>query len=338
MSTKLMAPLLGSLLVFIPFPASAQSPASKSSVGQAPAPGLRKLTGEDEKKAKQLDEQIDKATKADRWDEAIARAEEMLALRARAQGPKHFETVDAEWNLKTLRRVAVMSKEDQGAYRSAGIMGEQARTLYSQGKHTQAQQLIEKVLEIKRRLFGDEHPETLKSQSDLAADLLAQGKYAEAQRLLEKVLQLDERLLGTEHPTTGADCNNVAWALRPRGNTRRAQPLFEKALEIYRRLLTDEDPVTAAIYNNLAENLRGQGKYGQAQPLYEMAMAIRRRLLTDDHIDTADSYNNLAVNLDEQGKHAQAQPLAQARWRSTAGCSVMTTPPPPATTTTWRTT
>ncbi len=87
---------------------------SESVPGQTPAPqpdkptapGLINLTGDDEKRAKQLDEQIDKAVKADHWDEAIARAEELVALRTRIQGPKHFETVDVEWVLKTSRQVA----------------------------------------------------------------------------------------------------------------------------------------------------------------------------------------------------------------------------------------
>ena len=43
------------------------------------------------------------ALKADRWDAAIARAQELLALRTRVQGPKHYETVNAEWRLKALR-------------------------------------------------------------------------------------------------------------------------------------------------------------------------------------------------------------------------------------------
>ena len=54
---------------------------------------MRKLTGDDERRAKQLDEQIDNALKADRWDEAIAKAEELLALQTRIQGPEHFEAV-----------------------------------------------------------------------------------------------------------------------------------------------------------------------------------------------------------------------------------------------------
>ena len=93
---------------------------------QAQPQGLRKLTGDDAKRAKQLDEQIDKAIKEDRWDEAMARVEELLALRTRAQGPKHFETVSTEWILKALRRVASMPQRGSSRlpiaryYESAG--------------------------------------------------------------------------------------------------------------------------------------------------------------------------------------------------------------------------
>jgi hypothetical protein len=100
------------LVFFTASAVSGQTPAPPA--GQPPAaPGLRKLTGEDEKRAEHLDEQIDQSLKADRWDEAIGRADELLALRTRVQGAEHFETVDAEWVLKKLRRVAPRPHEDR---------------------------------------------------------------------------------------------------------------------------------------------------------------------------------------------------------------------------------
>ena len=115
---------------------------------QSPAPGLRKLTGDDAKRADDLDKAIEAALKADRWDEAISRAEELLALRTRIQGPKHFETVSEEWRKKTLRRLAPMPHEDRVAYLSAGSLNAQGEVLYAQGKYAQAQPLFEKALEI----------------------------------------------------------------------------------------------------------------------------------------------------------------------------------------------
>jgi len=280
-----------------------------STVAQPAAQGLHKLTGDDEKRARQLDEQIDEAADADRWDEAIARAEDLVALRTRAQGSRHFETVSADWRLKALRRVAPMSKEDRVAYQSAETMNTQAENLDDQGKYAQAQPLYEQSLEIRRRLLTDDHTETAASYNNLASNLDDQGKYAAAQPLLEKALEIKRRLLTDDHPDTAIGYNNLGYNLDNQGKYAAAQPLFEKALAIRRRLLTDDHLDTATSYDNVAANLDAQGKYALAQPLFEKALEINRRLRTDDHPGTAISYNNVAANLDYQGKYAQAQPL-----------------------------
>jgi len=307
MFNKLTAPSLGLLLFFIASTVPGQTPAPP--VGQPTAPALRKLTGDDARRAEELVKAIDRALKADRWDDAIARAEELRALRVRVQGPKHFQTVDAEWRLKTLRLVDPMPREDRDAYLSASTMNEQAGAFRAQGKYAAAQPLCEKALAIHRRLLTDDHPDTATSYNNLAVNLNAQGKYAAAQPLFERALAIHRRLLSDDHPHTAGGYNSLAANLSAQGKYAAAQPLYEKALAIARRLLTDDHPTTATIYNNLAVNLKAQGKYAAAQPLYEKALAVRRRLLTDDHSDTVTSYNNLALNLHAQGKYAAAQPL-----------------------------
>jgi tetratricopeptide (TPR) repeat protein len=309
MFNKPVVPLLCLSIGLVASSVSAQTPPPPSS--QPPAPGLIKLTGDDAKKAESLDKSIEAAQEADRWDEAITMQQELLALRTRVQGPKHFETVNAEWRLKTLRQVARMPKEDRDTCRSAQTMQEQAEALDAQGKYAQAQPLYEKVLEIYRRLLTDDHPATAESYEKLAVNLMYQRKSAAAQPRLEKALEIRRRLFTDDHPATATSYDNTAANLNDQGKYAAAQPLHEKALEIYRRLLGDDHPATAGSYNNLAYNLKSQGKYAQAQPLYEKALEIKRRLLSDDHRDTALGYNNLAINLAAQGKYAQAQPLFQ---------------------------
>ena len=108
--------LIGLLIVITGLPTIAQTTPPQEV--QAPAPGMLKLTGEDAKRAEELDKATDAAVKADRWDEAVAKAEELLALRTKVQGPKHFETVDAQWRLRSLQRVAPMPAHDRLAYQS----------------------------------------------------------------------------------------------------------------------------------------------------------------------------------------------------------------------------
>src|SRR5260370_38452586 len=92
--------LIGFAIEILALPATAQTNALAEA--QPPAPGLRKLTGDDARRAEELGKAIEEALKADRWDDAIARADELIALRRRAQGPKHFQTGNAEWLLKAL--------------------------------------------------------------------------------------------------------------------------------------------------------------------------------------------------------------------------------------------
>ena len=77
--------------------ASGQAPVEKSADKTDKPPPPVVLKGDDAKRAEELAKAIEAALKADRWYEAIARAEELFALRTRVQGPKHFETVNAEW-------------------------------------------------------------------------------------------------------------------------------------------------------------------------------------------------------------------------------------------------
>jgi tetratricopeptide (TPR) repeat protein len=296
---------LGTVLL----PATAQTTSQKEV--QPTAPGLRRLTGDDAKKAEKLDEAIEAALEADRWDDAIARAEELLALRVRAQGPKHFEMVNAHWTVKTLRNMTAMPHEDRVAYKSAIIADAQGKDLYAQGKYAQAQPLFETALAIRRRLLTDDNPLTVTSYGNLATNLNAQGKYAQAQPLYEQALEIIRRLHTDNHPDKAFYINNVAMNLNALGKYGQAQPLYEEALAIRRRLLTDDHIDTAQSYYNLAANLTHQRKHVEARTLNEKALAIRRRLLGDDHLDTARSYNDLAYNLVEAGKYAQAQPLLE---------------------------
>ena len=173
------------------------------------------------------------------------------------------------------------------------------------------QPLLEKALEIRRRLLTDDSPQTANSYNNLAVNLDNQGKFALAQPMLERALEIHRRRLTDNHPHTANTYNNLAFNLYAQAKYAQAEPLYEKSLEICRSLLTDEHPHTGRSYNNLAMNLTAQGKYTQAQPLLEKALDIERRLLTDDHPDTARSYISLATNLRAQRKYAQAQPLLE---------------------------
>jgi tetratricopeptide (TPR) repeat protein len=295
----------GLLVVTIPSSGPAQTPSPPAN--QSPVPGLRKLTGDDAKRAEELGKAIEAAQKRGRWDEAIARAEQLLALRTRVQGPKLFETVNEEWRAKTLRLLPSLREEDRVALQSARTMAAEAEAAFDRIKHAQAQSQFEKTLSITRRLLTDNHPETAKSYYRLGLSLWAQGKFVSAELPLTESLAIRRRLLTDAHPDTFESYNRLAMNFKYQSKFEQAQQLYEKALAISRELFGDEGSNTAEIYLNMGANLLDQDQVAQAQPLVEKALVIMRRLQSDEDPSIGYFLNTVGASLNAQGKYAEAE-------------------------------
>ena len=311
MVPKLVAVLLGLAVPLSAAVAWGQAPLPPPTTAQPPdrPPALRRLTGDDARRADQLNEQINNAIKERHWAEAIASAEKLTALRVKIQGAAHFEAVAAGWTLKTLLRVEALSREDQAAYLSAFSMSRHAVSLAREGKPAEALAHLEEALAIRRRLLTDDHPYTAISYENLGSFLSIQGKHAEAQPHFEKALAIRCRVWTDDGPETALGYDNLAVNLGKQKKYAQAQAFFEKALAIRRKVSADDQSGIIASLNNLAYDLDLQGKHAAAQPLLEELLAIRCRVFTRDHADKAYSYQCLAVNLDAQRKYAAAQPL-----------------------------
>ena len=71
--------------------------------------------------------------------------------------------------------------------------------------------------EVRRRVLGSEHSDTLASVNNLAAVLSEQGEYSEAARLYRETLEVRRRVLGAEHPDTLESVCGLATALGQQG-------------------------------------------------------------------------------------------------------------------------
>ena len=67
-----------------------------------------------------------------------------------------------------------------------------------------AEPLLGESLEGRRRVLGEEHPDTLSSIHNLAVLFKDQARYAEAEPLLREALEGRRRVLREEHPNTQA--------------------------------------------------------------------------------------------------------------------------------------
>jgi eukaryotic-like serine/threonine-protein kinase len=177
------------------------------------------------------------------------------------------------------------------------------------GLYPRAESLYQSAIEIRRRVLGPEHPDTLRSTTSLANVLREEGHYAEAEKLIRETLSIRSRVLGPEHPDTLKSMNILGTILVQEGHYAEAEKLDRETLDIRRRVLGPEHPDTLASMNNLAAVLDHEGHYAEAEKLDRETLDVKRRVLGPEHPDTLTSMMNLGIVLDQQGRYAEAEKL-----------------------------
>ncbi|KAG9252912.1 kinesin light chain [Emericellopsis atlantica] len=81
-------------------------------------------------------------------------------------------------------------------------MADLAATYYTQGRYDKDKEISVKVLDLRREVLGEKHPDTISSIADLAATYYSQGRYDAAEVLYNTALDLRRHILSEDHPHT----------------------------------------------------------------------------------------------------------------------------------------
>jgi serine/threonine protein kinase/tetratricopeptide (TPR) repeat protein len=211
--------------------------------------------------------------------------ERSLALRQRALGPEHPETLTAMNDLATMD--------------------------FYQGRYDQAEPLYQQALASLRRMRGPEDPATIGVANDLAVLYYFKGRDDQAESLYKQALDGRRRVLGPDHLDTLETIYNLAMLYTRQRRFESAEPLVVQVLEGMRRVHGPEHPDTLTLLNNLASLYRDQGRYDQAEPLAKQTLDGRRRALGPDHPVTLGSMHTLAMLHLRQGRYDEAEVLAK---------------------------
>jgi eukaryotic-like serine/threonine-protein kinase len=193
----------------------------------------------------------------------------------------------------------------------AKMMYTMAETYQGLGLESRAQPLLERALQIQRRLLGQEHPDTLRSMGTLAAVLAYEGHYPEAEKLQRETLEIRRRVLGPEHPDTLESRNLLAATLEYGGHRSEAEKLERETLAIRRRVLGSEHQDTLASMSLLAFSLSGEGRFTESEKLFRETIDIQRRVLGPEHPDTLLSISNLVSTLEGENDYGEAERLSR---------------------------
>lgn len=272
-------------------------------LGQVDTTQAGKLLSDDVRA--KLDEALRKAGVADSERTTQSEAFEKLWQRVNA--------TDAARNLidRTILKPAVETIDKQFKDQpmvDATLRQVLAKRYLELGLYDAAQPLQERALATRRKVLGEEHPDTLKSLRGLGELLSVQGKLADAEVVLRDALEKRRRILGEEHPDTLTSIDDLGDAFSDQGKWSEAERCFREALEKRRRVLGDQNGETMHSINNMGGVLQHEGKLNEAEPYFREALDKRRRFLGEDDPDTLSSINNLGLLLKEQGKLSEAEP------------------------------
>ncbi|MEL7038379.1 MAG: CHAT domain-containing protein [Cyanobacteria bacterium J06592_8] len=251
-------------------------------------------------------EQID----AGNWEEAVTLLEQALSVHQKALGNEHYLVQFIEYYLEGAKlSQAGQTEEAKAAFEQgtrlfremqqaiknnnqtssstpqspeleeAKRLNQQVIQLYQQGKYNEAIPIAERVLEMRQKLLGDEHPSVAESLNNLAGLYESQGRYSEAESLYIQALEMIQKLLGDEHPHVAISLNNLAELYSSQGRYSEAEPLYRQALEMFQKLLGDEHPLVATSLNNLALLYHSQGDTTQAISFLSRGLEVQEQNL-----------------------------------------------------------
>ena len=203
----------------------------------------------------------------------------------------------------------IQGKFDKQPLVEAAIQQTIANAYKDLGLYPDAQPHAERAVELRTKVQGQEHQDTLTAMSDLAELYVDQGKLPAALALHTKVLESRRRILGPEHPATLMSMEGVAVVYEKQGQWSQAEAIQSQALEISRRVLGEEHADTLQAMVDLAIIHVRERQLPQAEALDAKAVQILTRVRGAEHPETLTAMNNLAQVYYQEGNDADAEAL-----------------------------
>lgn len=163
------------------------------------------------------------------------------------------------------------------------------------------------ALEIRLKIFGENHADTAHSYEHLGMLYGCLGKSTEADTYCKKALEINLQIYGANHSTISRCYNNLGTLHYDRGEYKNAETYFSKSLDMTIGLLGKNHPSTASAYDNLAMLYSDLGEHEKAEACCRKALFIRQIVCGPSHVDTITSYNNLGTIFYNQNRYKEAK-------------------------------
>ncbi|KAH8800727.1 hypothetical protein F5884DRAFT_535147 [Xylogone sp. PMI_703] len=122
---------------------------------------------------------------------------------------------------------------------------------WRKGSLADAEKLAVQSMEIRKKLFGQKHKDTLSSMQMAGSVYRDQGRWNEAEKLEVQVMETRKRVLGQEHPSTLTSMANLAFTWKSQSRNCEALKLMKKCFQLQQQKLGENHPDTVSSRNTL---------------------------------------------------------------------------------------
>jgi len=254
-----------------------------------------------------LSEALSEAEKSVPGSMAEAELRSRLAEVLQAQG--HLPEAKRHWQAAAAIYTKALAKAERADNNAAAVMTLLAQLESVAQQMGQLQDAIaagKRLLELREKRLGGDHPLVWAARSDLGALYGAVQYFEQAKPLLAGALDYWRRHNPPAPAQLARALNDLGVVQRATGSFSEAQKLFEESLAIRRRALRPDDMRLAYSLNNLASVLLDKGDYAAAVALFDQAAAIYRgrgRMAEDALSNTL---LNIAMAYKSQGQFDKA--------------------------------
>ncbi|KAJ6524252.1 hypothetical protein DFH09DRAFT_1189705 [Mycena vulgaris] len=177
------------------------------------------------------------------------------------------------------------------------------------GETEKANQLALTLVDDRKKLLGDDHPNTLEAICLLAWTYNELGQFTNAEELQTGVLEKQKTMLSDKHPDTIQFMMSLAGTYLNLGKLQEAEGLLIVVLDLRREMLGDSHPETLRVIRDLAVAYQKLGKFKKAEELQVVELEKWRRILGHHHPETLFAMGNLALTYAQLGKLQTAEEL-----------------------------
>ncbi len=173
----------------------------------------------------------------------------------------------------------------------------------------EAEKYAREALAMRRRLFGDLHPDVALSLSNLSSMLSGKKRFDEAVELSTQSIEQHKKIFGERHPRTAAAYDAMGRVLDGAGRVAESVSIYRRALDINLESLGAGHRATLNSRFALGSELDRAKDYAGAEEQYRAMLAWARANYKPGDARTAGTIMLVAAAVGNQGRHAEAETL-----------------------------